>query len=83
MSLLSIHHFLCTYIFLHVYCLAGDESEGEGEFPGGIYNRDGAMRGARRESLGCSLAPELNPVIFSALGWEYTCGTFPGLEYSF
>lgn len=73
MSLLSIHHFLCTYIFLHVYYLAGDGSEGEGEFSADIYNSDGARRGASRESLGCSLAPEPNPVIFTALGWEYTC----------
>lgn len=61
MSLLSIHHFLYTHTFLHVYYLAGDESEGEEEFPVNIYNRDGAMRGASRESLGCSL--ELDHVI--------------------
>lgn len=60
MSLLSIHHFLYTYTFLHVYYLAGDESEGEGEFPTDIYNRDGATS---RESLGCSLAPEPNSVV--------------------
>lgn len=63
MSLLSIHHFLYAHTFLHVYYLAGDESEGEGESPTDIYNRDGATRGASREGLGCSLAPELNPVI--------------------
>lgn len=42
MSLLSIPNFLYTHTFLHVYYLAGDESEGEGEFPADIYNRDGA-----------------------------------------
>lgn len=64
MSLLSFHHFLYSRIFLLVYYLAGNESEGEGELRRDVYDRDTAQtRGASREGLGCSLASELRPDI--------------------
>lgn len=64
MSILSFHHFLYSRVFLLVYYLAGDESEGEEGLRSDVYDRDTAQtRGASRESLGCWLASELRPVI--------------------